>query len=87
MAKNKPVLTIRLGSHIPDVKIGVMAPKQTAYPADYVSDFRRNLPSNPNLLLEEKKHEENAANRERALGVLLDSFRRKPTSKSRREQE
>ena len=49
MKRARPVLTIRLGSHIPTVKIGIMAAKQTAYPAEYTREFRSTLPMLPTV--------------------------------------
>ena len=49
MARNKPVLTIRYGSHAPSVKLGVMSTREMANPRDYIGDFRRQLPNLPTV--------------------------------------
>jgi hypothetical protein len=45
MPKAKPVLTLRFSTGKPIVKVGIAEPKQTAYPAEWLTDFRRNLPA------------------------------------------
>jgi len=76
--KQKPVLTIRRGTMIPTVSIGIMGAKPVANPADYVADFRRTLRSDPAIAARERARERENRERERALQILLKSFRRKP---------